>query len=232
MKKKDLTHLADLESDSGNITNSVTLTSETADQHLIVLLDKVQATVIGDEGGDLLAVLDQLHTNALPDGRVRLLGLNADLLEDNSLWKRFVIQNVRRRRSKRREVRLQEANKLLSRDIPNPFLHMNIEELKQHAISLCYRQIKEQMGKGMSYTESRGGAVRDVATIVCVDRSTIFKWLHELDTVGELSRSKRGRHSKAITPIVNPQFRQLCQDQCTSTGRTQPHHTSTGRMGE
>jgi len=109
---------------------------------------------------------------------------------------------------KRREVRLQEANKLLSRDIPNPFLHMNIEELKQHAISLCYRQIKEQMGKGMSYTESRGGAVRDVATIVCVDRSTIVKWLHELDTVGELSRSKRGRHSKAITPIVNPQFRQ------------------------
>merc|ERR1711994_648455 len=77
--------LADLKSDSGNITNSVTLTSETADQHLIVLLDKVQATVIGDEGGDLLAVLDQLHTNALPDGRVRLLGLNADLLEDNSL---------------------------------------------------------------------------------------------------------------------------------------------------
>ena len=77
--------LADLESDSGNVTNSVTLTSETADQHLIVLLDKVQATVIGDEGGDLLAVLDQLHTNALPDGRVGLLSLNTNLLEDNSL---------------------------------------------------------------------------------------------------------------------------------------------------
>ena len=131
------------------------------------------------------------------------------------------VQTVRKRRRKKStsigqkfkgaaksRLRLQEANKLLSRDIPNPFLHMNIEELKQHAISLCYRQIKEQMGKGMSYTESRGGAVRDVATIVCVDRSTIFKWLHELDTVGELSRSKRGRHSKAITPIVNPQFRQ------------------------
>ena len=118
----------------------------------------------------------------------------------------------------RRELRLQEANKLLSRDIPNPFLHMNIEELKQHAISLCYRQIKEQMGKGMSYTESRGGAVRDVATIVCVDRSTIFKWLHELDTVGELARSKRGRHSKAITPIVNPQFRQKFCDYAHQQG--------------
>ena len=90
-----MTHLADLKSDSGNITNSVTLTSETADQHLIVLLDKVQATVIGDEGGDLLAVLDQLHTNALPDGRVGLLSLDADLLEDNSLWRRFVIQKRR-----------------------------------------------------------------------------------------------------------------------------------------
>ena len=95
-RNKDLTHLADLKSDSGNITNSVTLTSETADQHLIVLLDKVQATVIGDEGGDLLAVLDQLHTNALPDSGVGLLGLNADLLEDNSLWKRFVIQKKAR----------------------------------------------------------------------------------------------------------------------------------------
>ena len=74
----------------------MTLTSETADQHLIVLLDKVQATVIGDEGSDLLAVLDQLHTNALPDGRVGLLSLNADLLENNSLWKRFVSVNLRR----------------------------------------------------------------------------------------------------------------------------------------
>ena len=85
------------------------------------------------------------------------------------------VQTVRKRRRKKStsigrkfkgaaksRLRLQEANKLLSRDIPNPFLHMNIEELKQHAISLCYRQIKEQMGKGMSYTESRGGAVRDV----------------------------------------------------------------------
>lgn len=48
-------------------------------RRLVVLIDKVEAAVVRHEGGDLLAVLDELRAAALADGRVRLLRLDADL---------------------------------------------------------------------------------------------------------------------------------------------------------
>lgn len=61
---------------TGNVSDGVTFTSETGNQDFIVLLNVVKATIVGDERRDLLAVLDQLHSDALTDGRVRLLRLH------------------------------------------------------------------------------------------------------------------------------------------------------------
>ena len=51
--------------------------------YLVVFVDEVQATVVRDERCNLLAVLNQLHTNALPHSRVRLLGLDTTVKSTN-----------------------------------------------------------------------------------------------------------------------------------------------------
>lgn len=70
------------------------LSTESGHQHLVVLLDVVQTTVTRHECGDLLAVLDQLDSDALSDGRVRLLGLDADLFQDDALCMRCAAEGV------------------------------------------------------------------------------------------------------------------------------------------
>lgn len=134
--------LDDLETDTGNITLGLTLTTETSEENLVVLVDEVQATIVGNcivfetfesayvspilidcvpprldffhndppppnneqgdktkglptESGDLLAVLDQLDLNTLPNGGVGLLGLNTDLFEDDTLGVRSTSEGRR-----------------------------------------------------------------------------------------------------------------------------------------
>lgn len=79
------TDLHDLETHTGNVTLCVAVATETGDQNLVVLIDEVQATVVGYEGSDFLTVLDELHTHALAHCRVGLLGLDTDLLENDPL---------------------------------------------------------------------------------------------------------------------------------------------------
>ena len=47
-EQTDTGDLDDLETDTGNITLGLALTTETGEEDLVVLIDEVQATVVGD----------------------------------------------------------------------------------------------------------------------------------------------------------------------------------------
>jgi hypothetical protein len=84
-KKGATGNLDNLETNPGNITDGVTTSTETRKEDLVVLINEVQATVIGDESGNLLSVLNQLNSNTLTSGRVGLLGTNTHSLNNNAL---------------------------------------------------------------------------------------------------------------------------------------------------
>merc|ERR1740123_724505 len=77
-----------------DVTDCVAAPAEAGDEHLVVLIDEIQAAIPWYEGSDLLAVLDELHSAALPDGRVRLLRFDPHLLHDDALGVRSAAEGI------------------------------------------------------------------------------------------------------------------------------------------
>jgi len=81
----DTRYLDHLKANTGDITLCLALATETSKQNLVVLVDKVQTTVVRNESGNFLAILNQLHLDTLPNCRVWLFGFNANFFQHDSL---------------------------------------------------------------------------------------------------------------------------------------------------
>ena len=83
-QKRGTGDLDDSESNTGQISDGVTLSSETSNEAFVVLVNKGKTTISGNEASDSLVVLLELDSSALSDGRVGLLGLDGNLFNNNS----------------------------------------------------------------------------------------------------------------------------------------------------
>ena len=83
-KQGSASDLLNLKSHTWNITDGVTLTTETGNEHFVVLIDEGESTVTGDVRSNSLVVLFELHSDALTNGGVGLLGFDSNLLNNNA----------------------------------------------------------------------------------------------------------------------------------------------------
>lgn len=62
----------------------MTGSTETSNENFIILIDESHTTISRNEAGDSFVVLLELNSHTLSDGRVGLLGLDGDLLDDDT----------------------------------------------------------------------------------------------------------------------------------------------------
>lgn len=93
-EQRHTSNLDNLEAHTGQVTDRMSASSESGDENLIVFLDKVETSIARNKGSDLLAVLDELHTTRLSNGRVGLLGLDSDSFQNDSLCVRGATEGV------------------------------------------------------------------------------------------------------------------------------------------
>ena len=77
-------NLDEFKTHTWQITDGVTGTTETSNEYLIILITEAHSTILGHVGSNSLVVLLELDSNALTYGRVGLLGLDTDFVDDDS----------------------------------------------------------------------------------------------------------------------------------------------------
>ena len=77
-------NLNNLESNTGKISLGMSRSTETGNKDLVVFINERHTTISWDVGSDSLVVFLELNSDALSDGGVWLLGLDGDLLDDDT----------------------------------------------------------------------------------------------------------------------------------------------------
>ena len=77
-------NLDNLESNTGKISLGMSRSTETGNEDLVVFINEGHTTISWDVGSDSLVVFLELNSDALSDGGVWLLGLDGDLLDDDT----------------------------------------------------------------------------------------------------------------------------------------------------
>ena len=83
-KKTATSYLNNLETNSGNITLSVSRTTETGNEDFVVFINKGHTTITRYVGSNSLVVFLELNSNAFTNGGVGLLGFNCNLFYNNT----------------------------------------------------------------------------------------------------------------------------------------------------
>jgi len=86
----------------------------------------------------------------------------------------------------------------------NPWDGVSLDEKKQFALHFYYTHLQVvgcQVGAKQKSREHAG-------TLVALSQRTIAEWVRDFETTTYITESRRGKHSKTVSPINNPSFRE------------------------